>query len=133
MLRHFSPPEPAEPAEVLAALLVGRGLAWPLARGLAPWVQVTGSVGPGEVFLLLETTRVSVAVLLGWTNDTEAGVASLRSACAASLELVDALDHQDRLLIEQRRASAWVALRTLAAELRSARPSAWARQHGLGW
>lgn len=133
MLQRSPSREPAEPTEVLTALLVGRGLAWPLARGLAPWVQVIGSVRQGEMILLLEATRVSVTVLLGWLDDTEAVLADLHSACAASLALVDALDEQDGLLVEKRRASAWAALRILAGGLRAAQPSLWAKQRGLSW
>lgn len=133
MTHRISPPNPIEPTEVLAALLVGRGVAWPLARSLAPWVQVVGSVSQGETFMLLDVTRGSTTALLNWIDDADSGVTGLRSACAASMELVNALDEQDGQIVEQRRSDAWAALRALAVDLRTARPSIWARQQGLDW
>ena len=125
--------ELTEPAEVLIALLVGYGLAWPLARCLASWVQVVGGVRRGGMFQLLVTTRVSASILLDWIEDTDAGVARLYAACEASLDLADALHDWDGRFVEQHRASAWDALRVLATNLRTARPSIWARHQGLGW
>ncbi|MBE7181396.1 MAG: hypothetical protein INR71_09355 [Terriglobus roseus] len=125
--------EHAEPAEVLTALLVARGLAWPLARCLAPWLQIVGSVRREGVFQLLVTTRVSTSVLLNCIEDTDVDVARLHAACEASLDLADALHDWDGRFVELHRTSARIALRELTTDLRIVRPSAWAEQQGLGW
>lgn len=133
MPRLFPPPEPAEPTEVLAALLTRGGVAWPLARGLAAWVQAVDDARREGAFVLMEAARNSTAILLTWMDDAEGGSTRLRTACVASLDLVNALLDQDEHLVERSRECASAALRMLALDLRTARPSAWAREHGLGW
>lgn len=133
MPRLLPPPEPTEPTEALAALLTVSGVAWPLARGLASWVQAVDDARCDGAFVLMEIARTSTAILLAWMDDTGSGSTRLPTACVASLDFVNALLDQDEPLVEQRRECAFAALRMLALDLRTARPSPWARTHGLGW